>query len=257
MNFNNKKILIFGVANKNSIAYSILNELYENGAEIIIAYQERAEKLVKDACKKFKNLDYFPCDVTRDETIIDLFKYIKKKYGKIDNIVHSIAFTKKEDLMNRFIETPKDHYQLAHEVSAYSLIQIARNGEKSLKKGGSIITLTFQGSNFVFENYNVMGICKANLEATVRYLAKDLGEKGVRINAVSAGPIKTLAASAISGFENMLNFWEKQSLLKRNVTAKEVAKAAAFLLSDYSSGITGEVLTVDAGFSKVGYLDGK
>lgn len=251
--FKSKVAVVFGVANKDSIAFSIAKNLYENDCKLVIVYQDRIEDLVKKTCKNFKNTEFIPCDVTQENQLDNLFKIIKKKYKKIDHIVHSIAFAKKEDLEHQFIETTAHNYALAQHVSAYSLVEISRRALPLMKKDSSIITMSFQGSERVFKNYNVMGVCKATLEANVKYLAKDLGERGIRINAISAGPIPTRAAMAIKEFSNMLNAWETQSLLKRNISQQEVANTAMFLLSKLSSGITGDVIHVDSGFHNVGY----
>jgi enoyl-[acyl-carrier protein] reductase I len=251
--FKEKISVIFGIANKESIAFSIANALYQSKSKLIIVYQERIEELVKKTCKKFNNVEFIPCDVTDENQLDNLFKIIKKKYNKIDHIVHSIAFAKKEDLEHQFIETKSHNFALAQQVSAYSLVEISRRALPFMKKTSSIITMSFQGSERVFKNYNVMGVCKATLEANVKYLAKDLGERGIRINAISAGPIPTRAALAIKEFSSMLETWENQSLLKRNVSQEEVAQTALFLLSELASGITGDVIHVDAGFHNVGY----
>ncbi len=252
-----KTALVVGVANKNSIAWGIAEALLREGAKVALTYQnERVEGRVRDLAKSFDpELPCFQLDATNDEEIATTMKGVGEAFGgKLDMLVHSVAFAKKEDLAGGMVETSADGFKLAQEISAYTLISLTRGALPLMQAagGGSILTLTYLGSEKVIPNYNVMGICKASLEATTRYLAWDLGKHNVRVNAVSAGPIKTLAARGIAGFSSVLEKVEEKAPLGRNVTTDEVGNAGLFLLSPWSSGITGEVLYVDCGYHIMG-----
>lgn len=243
-----KKGVIFGVSNKHGIAYGIANELYNAGAEIIFTYaSEIMESRVKPIAEEMNAKIVMECDVTKEEDVKKVFEECEKVYGKIDFVVHAVAFANKEDLQGKFIDTSREGWDLALGVSAYSLVTIARNAQPVMNEGGSIFALSYLGSDYVVANYNVMGVAKAALESSVRYLAADLGEKGIRVNAISAGAVKTLAAKGISGFDKMLKAAIVKAPLKRNVTLEDIGRAGLYLASDLSSGTTGQVLFVDCG----------
>lgn len=249
----NKKGLVFGVANKMSIAWAIAQEAHAQGAELGFTFlNEALEKRVRPLAEELSSPLIEPCDVGDDAQVQAVFEKAEKQWGKLDFLVHSIAFAQREDLQGKFLDTSREGFRTALEVSAYSLVALARAAAPLMKDGGSIITMTYYGSQKVVQNYNVMGVAKAALEASVRYLATDMGPDQIRVNAVSAGPVKTLSAKGIRGFNNMLSHCGEMSPLKRNVEADEVAKSAVFLLSDYSNGITGEVLYVDSGYNTKG-----
>lgn len=253
MDFNGKKILVLGVANEKSIAWSITKQLSDKGAEICLTFlNEALEKRVRPLAESIGCETVLPCDVQNDAELDSLFAELKTRWGKIDGVVHAVAFANKADLANPFSETTREGFQLALDVSAYSLIAVAGRAKELMTEGGSIITLTYLGSVRAIPNYNVMGVAKAALESSVRYLAADLGEQGIRVNAISAGPIKTLAASGIPKFRDMLTKFAETAPLKRNVTQEDVANTALYFLSDYSAGVTSEVSYVDCGFSTVG-----
>ncbi len=254
MRFEGKKGVILGVANEKSIAYAITERLKNEGAEICLTYPNEAiQKRVIPIAESF-NINFVEkCDVAYEEEIVRFRDRVKEVFGSVDFIVHSIAYADREDLSRRFIETKKTGFFTALDISAYSLLAICREFEDILSNSASVVTLTYLGSVRVVQNYNVMGVAKAALEAIVRYLAFDLGTRGIRVNAVSAGPIKTLAASGITGLGEMLKTFEEKSLLKRRVTQEEVAALAAFLLSEESSGITGETIFVDCGYNLIGF----
>lgn len=248
-----KKFVVLGVANERSIAHSITTALHEQGAELALTYvNEAIEKRVRPIAEELGIKSVFHCDVQNDEHIDKLFADLKDQWGSIDGVVHSVAFAEREDLNRRFVETSREGFKLALDVSAYSLVAIAKRAESLMTEGGSIITLTYHGSQKVVKNYNVMGVAKAALEASVRYLAADLGEKGIRVNAISAGPIKTLAASGIPQFKEMLNSFAEKAPLRRNTSLEDVAETACFLLGNGSKGITGDILYVDCGFNIIG-----
>ncbi|MDQ7031268.1 MAG: enoyl-ACP reductase [Desulfonauticus sp.] len=248
-----KKALIFGVANNKSIAYGIAKLFKEQGASLAFNYLgEALKKRVEPLSQELGGDFIFDCDVTRDEQIEQAKELVLEKWGQVDILVHSVAFAQREDLKGRFIDTSREGFSLALDVSAYSLVKLCQVFEPLFIEGASIITLSYYGAQKVIKNYNVMGVAKAALEASVRYLAVDLGERGVRINAISAGPIKTLAASGISGFKTIFKTIEEKSPLKRNVTQEDVAKTALFLASDLGSGVTGEVIFVDSGYNILG-----
>ncbi len=251
--FSGKKVLVLGVANERSIAHSITTELVKEGATVALTYvNEAIEKRVRPIAEELGIKHVYQCDVQNEEHIDKLFAEIKDAWGSLDGMVHSIAFADREDLSRRFVETSRAGFQLALDVSAYSLVTLSKRAEKLMSEGGSIITLTYLGSQRVVKNYNVMGVAKAALEASVRYLAYELGEKGIRVNAVSAGPIKTLAASGIAGFKDMLSVFAEKAPLRRNTSLEDVAKASLFLLGHDASGVTGETMYVDCGFNTIG-----
>ena len=249
-----KTAVIFGLANKRSIAWAIAQKLNEAGWRLAITYQnERLEQEAKDLITDLPGADGFMCDVTSDAEIAKLFEQLKAKYGVLDGLVHSVAFAPADDMKGEFLNTTREGFRIAHDVSVYSLIAVARAAAPLMTNGGSIVTLTYYGAEKVVPKYNVMGVAKAALEATVRYLANDLGPKGIRVNAISAGPIKTLAARGVSQLGEMLKSHAERSPLKRNVDPAEVGGTAAFLLSPGGSGITGETLYVDCGYNIMGF----
>ena len=249
-----KKAVIFGVANERSIAWAISEALHAEGAELAFTYAgEILEKRVRPLAEGIGAKIILPCDVTKDDDIERVFAALKQEWGGLDILVHAIAFANREDLANPYMQTSRAGFHLALDVSSYSLVALTR-GAAPLMEGrkGSILTMTYLGAEKVIPNYNVMGVAKAALEASVRYLAYDLGPKGIRVNAISAGPIKTLAAAGISGFKDMLHYAAERAPLKRNIDAEEVGRTALYLASDLSSAVTGEVIHVDAGYSIVG-----
>lgn len=249
-----KKALIFGVANNRSIAYGITKSFHEHGAKLAFNYAGDAlKKRVEPICEEFNGEFSFPCDVTSDEQIAQSVELVKEKWGTVDILVHSVAFADKADLQGRYLDTSREGFLLAMNVSAYSLVALSKAYEPLLNPGGSIICLTYYGSQKVIPRYNVMGVAKSALESSVRYLATDFGPNQVRVNAISAGPIKTLAASGISDFKTIFNHIEDRAPLHRNVTIEEVGKSATYLASDLSSAVTGEVLFVDNGFHSIAF----
>ena len=253
--FTGKHGLIVGVANKRSLAWAIAQATARRGARLALTYQGRFEEHVKELSEGLPQPPLIlPCDVASDADIDQVFAAVDKEFGGLDFVVHGAAFASRDDLTGPFVNTSRDGFRLALDVSAYSLIALARGAAPLMAKrgGGSILTLTYLGSERVFPNYKVMGVAKAALEATVRYLAADMGPANVRVNAVSAGPVKTLAAAGIAGFSSILHVYPERAPLRRNVDAAEVGDASAFLLSDAARGITGEVLMVDAGFHVTG-----
>ena len=255
LDFAGKHGLIVGVANKRSIAWAIAQATARRGARLALTYQGRFEEHVKDLAQGLGEAPLvLPCDVTSDSDIDAAFVKADQEFGGLDFVVHGAAFAPREELISPFVNTSRDGFRAALDISTYSLIALSRAAAPLMEKrgGGSLLTLTYLGSERVFPNYNVMGVAKAALEATVRYLAADLGPKNIRVNAISAGPIKTLAAAGIAGFSNILALYRERAPLRRNIEASEVAEAAAFLLSDAGKGITGEVLMVDSGFHITG-----
>jgi enoyl-[acyl-carrier protein] reductase I len=256
INLQGKVAVVFGLANKRSIAWAICQKLSEAGATLAICYQSErlqreAEELAADLpADDLGPVKTFRCDVSLDADIDAVFEQLKAAYGKIDILVHSIGFA--PNIKNSVLNTAREDFRIAHDVSAYSLIALSRAVAPLMTDGGSILTLTYFGSEKVFPNYNIMGVAKAALEAAVRYLAADLGAQKVRVNAISAGPIKTLAARGISDFTSILNAVEQRAPLHRNVDALEVGNTALFLSSDLASGITGEITFVDCGFNVTG-----
>jgi len=248
-----KKALVSGVANKRSIAWAIAQMLYDAGAEVAFSYQgDRLKDTVLELTQDMNNPLLVDCDVTKDELIGSAFQSVSDRFnGSLDIFVHCLAFAPKETLEGGFISTQREHFALAQDISAYSLTAMSRAARPLMNKagGGSIITLTYLGAERVVPNYNMMGIAKASLEASVKYLAQDLGAENIRINGISAGPVKTLAARGISDFTSMLNHHAKVAPMKRNVDLEEVAGTALFLASPLSGGITGEIIHVDCGYS--------
>lgn len=246
-----KNIVVMGVANKRSIAWGIARSLHQAGARLIFTYiGERLEKSVKElvATLETDNSLVIPCDVTSDENIRECFQTIEKEVGTIHGIAHCIAFANKEELQGEYLNTTRDGFLLAHNISSYSLTAVAKEARRLMTEGGSIVTLTYLGGERVIKNYNVMGVAKASLDASVRYLANDLGPSGIRINAISAGPIRTLSAKGVSDFNSILKEIEERAPLRRNTTPEEVGDTALFLFSDLSRGMTGEILHVDSGY---------
>jgi len=254
--FPGKRALVLGVANKRSIAWAIAQQLADGGARLAFTYQgERIEQNVRDLAATVDTSLVTECDVRADDDVARVFGEVADVFGgELDVLVHSVAFAAAEDLEGRFTDTPRDSFWLALDVSAYSLVACARAAEPLMEKagGGAIVTMTYLGGERAVPNYNVMGVAKAALEASVRYLAADVGPKNIRVNAISAGPVKTLAAAGISGFSSILNVYRERAPLRRNIDTTEVGAAAAFLLSDAGRAITGEVLMVDAGFHITG-----
>lgn len=243
-----KKGVIFGVSNTHGIAYGIAKQLFEAGAEMAFTYAgEVMEKRVRPIAEGMNAKIIMPCDVTNEDEIKAVFAEVEKVYGKIDFVVHSVAFANREDLTGDFINTSIDGWNTAMGISAYSLISLSRNAQPIMNEGGSILALTYLGSEKVVANYNVMGVAKAALEASARYLADSLGKHQIRVNCLSSGPVKTLAASGIDGFGKMLKAAVAKSPLKRNVSLEDVGKTGVYLLSDLASGVTGEVVHVDCG----------
>ena len=254
MILNNKVILVMGLRNKWSISWGVIRKAYENGAKVLYTYNEGDEEKMKKLTEELKGAKGYRCNVSSDEDIEKCFKQIKEDYGKLDGILHSIAHAYTDDLRNDFILTSREGYAHAMDVSSYSLIAICKYAIELdlLNENASIIALSYYGSEKSIEGYNVMGAAKAALEASVRYLAKDLGKKKMRINTISAGPIKTLSAKGIKDFNSILDIVEDKAPLHRNVTIDDIGNVATFLFSDMASAITGEVIHVDSGFSSVG-----
>jgi len=251
----NKSGLVVGVANKRSISWAIAQAAAKEGARLAITYQgERLEENVRELSESLSDPLILPLDVTDDAQIDRVFTEIDRTFGGLDFIVHGAAFATRDDLANPFVQTSRDGFKLAMDVSAYSLIALSRGALPLMEKrgGGSVLTLTYLGSERVFDTYRVMGVAKAALECTVRYLAADLGPRNIRVNAISAGPIKTLAAAGIPGFTNILQVYRERAPLRRTVDTSDVADAALFLLSDAARGVTAEIMMVDAGFHAVG-----
>ena len=246
--------IVFGVANKRSIAWSIAQGLHNAGARLIITYQnERLEQEARDLIASLPGAEGFMCDVSKDEEIDRLFAQIKERHGKLHVLVHSVAYAPAEELKGEFVNTTREGFRIAHDISVYSLIAVSRAAAPLMGDGGSIITMTYYGAEKVVPHYNVMAVAKAALECSVRYLAFDLGKKKIRVNAISAGPIKTLAARGISGLGDMLKSHAERAPLHRNVDQLEVGGAALFLASDLSAAITGEILYVDCGYNIMGF----
>jgi enoyl-[acyl-carrier protein] reductase I len=246
--------VVFGVANKRSIAWSIAQGLHGAGAKIAVTYQnQRLELEAKDLILSLPGAEAFMCDVSNDAEIDRLFAQLKERYGKLHALVHSIGFAPAADLNGDFTDTSREGFRITHDVSVYSLIALARGAAPLMQDGGSILTMTYHGAERVVPGYNVMGVAKAALECSVRYLAHDLGKKNIRVNAISAGPIKTLAARGISDFSHMLKTHAERAPLRRNVEVNEVGATGVFLASDAASGITGEVIYVDCGYNIMGF----
>ncbi|MCX7842155.1 MAG: enoyl-ACP reductase [Clostridia bacterium] len=249
----NKNILVMGVRNKWSIAWGIAKAAHNEGANIIFTYQgEREKEAAEDLSASLGGNEVFQCDISSDDEIDSLFSQLKDKYGVLHGVVHSIAHAKTEDLQKDFVYTSRDGFAHAMNISAYSLVAVSRRAKELMTEGGSILTLTYHGSEKVYPGYNVMGVAKAALEASVRYLANDLGPVGIRVNAISAGPIKTLSAKGVKDFGNILDAVEKKAPLRKGIEQDELGDAALFLLSSLSRAITGEVVYVDCGFNIMG-----
>ena len=248
-----KVAVVFGLANKRSIAWGIAQKLSEAGATLAICYQnERLKREADTLIPELKDAKAYQCDVSNDAEIETLFTQLKANYGTIHILVHAVAFAPPDEIKNDFLLTSREGFRIAHDVSVYSLIAVSRAAVPLMTEGGSILTLTYYGSTKVFPNYNVMGVAKAALEATVRYLAASLGSRNIRVNAISAGPIKTLAARGIGDFTKILEAVEQRAPLHRNVDQLEVGNTALFLSSDLASAITGEVTYVDCGYNVTG-----
>ncbi|TCP63828.1 enoyl-ACP reductase FabI [Baia soyae] len=254
MKMKDKKVVIMGVANKRSIAWTIAKALHQQGVKLAFTYQgERLQKSVGQLVdSEMPGSLMVECDVTDDMQIESAFEQINQAWGSLDGVVHSIGFAKAEDLSDAYVYTSRDGYALAQDISAYSLVAVSREASKYLTSGGSIVTMTYMGSERVIPNYNVMGVAKAALEASVKYLAHDLGPSNIRVNAISAGPIRTLAAKGVKDFNSMLSVIEERSPLRRGTDPEEVADTTVFLLSHMSRGITGEVIHVDSGYNIMG-----
>jgi len=246
--------IVFGVANKRSLAWACSQSLSRAGMRLALTYMgERMEKTVRELASELPGSLALPCDVTQPQTIDQVFDSLREEFGALDTVVHAIAFAKREELEGDFYHTSKEGYMLAHEVSAYSLTAIARRALPLMEgRQGTMVTLTYIGGLRVVPNYNIMGIAKAALEASVRYLAHDLGPRGIRVNAISAGPVRTLASSGVSGFSRILDHIAEHAPLRRNITAEEVGDACLFLAGPHSRGITGTILYVDAGYNIMG-----
>lgn len=248
-----KTALIFGVANKYSIAWGIAQALHREGAELAFSYAiPQLERRVKPLAESVGAKVVEECDVTDDEAIDRVFKKVEQTYGTIDILVHAVAFAEREDLDGRFLDTSRGGFKTALEISAYSLVALSQRAEKLMPEGGSIVTMTYYGGVAVMPHYNVMGVAKAALESSVRYLAADMGPQGIRVNAISAGPIKTLAASGVSGFRKMLNYHDNVAPLRTSVSQEDVGNAALYLCSDLANHVTGQILYVDAGWNILG-----
>ncbi|MCZ6624556.1 MAG: enoyl-ACP reductase [Deltaproteobacteria bacterium] len=249
-----KRGVVFGVANDRSIAWAISRALHEEGAELAFTYAgEILEKRVRPLAEGIGAKIILPCDVTKDDEIDRVFQTLQQEWGGLDILIHAIAYAAKEDLSNPYVQTSRQGFHLAMDVSAYSLVILSQRAATLMEgRKGSILTMTYMGSERVIPNYNVMGVAKAALEASVKYLAYDLGPKGIRVNAISAGPIRTLAAAGIAGFKDMLHYSSERAPLKRNIDAEEVARSALYLVSDMASAVTGEVVHVDAGYNIMG-----
>ncbi len=250
-----KKGLVMGVANDRSIAWGISKQLADQGAELAFTYQGDAlEKRVRPLAESVGSSILLPCDVTSDEDLDNVFATLQEKWGEIDFVVHAIAFSDKSELDGLYLDTSRDNFRKTMDISIYSFTAVAQRAAPLMTEGGSLVTLTYYGAERVMPHYNVMGVAKAGLEASVRYLASDLGPRNIRVNAISAGPIKTLAASGIGDFRYILKWNELNSPLRRNVTIEDVGRSGLFLLSDLGSGVTGEVLHVDSGYHTVGMV---
>ena len=248
-----KRVMIFGVANERSIAWGIAQQMHEHGARLGFNFLgEALERRVRPLAESVDAELVLECDVTQDQQVTNTFQQIRDEWGGLDVLVHSIAFADREDLKGRFKDTSRAGFLKAMEISAFSLVQLGREAAPLMTDGGSIVTMTYYGAEKVVENYNVMGVAKAALEASVRYLAADLGPDGIRVNAISAGPIKTLAASGVKNLRGMLSMFEERAPLRRNVSQDDVGRASLFLCSDLGAGVTGETVYVDAGYNILG-----
>ncbi|MEE2745880.1 MAG: enoyl-ACP reductase FabI [Pseudomonadota bacterium] len=250
---NGKKGLIMGVANERSIAWNIAKMAHDNGAQLAFSYQgEALMKRIKPLANSIDSDIVLPCDVSDESSIDYIFNELKESWGKLDFVLHAIAYSDKEELKGKYLSTSTDNFLKTMHISCYSFTAVCQRAEKLMQDGGTILTLTYAGSERVMPHYNVMGVAKAALEASVRYLAEDLGPRNIRVNALSAGPMKTLAAAGVGDFRYILKWNEYNSPLRRNVSATDVGGAGLYLLSDLSSGVTGETHHVDCGYNIVG-----
>jgi enoyl-[acyl-carrier protein] reductase I len=248
-----KIALIFGLANKNSIAWGIVKKLHQEGATILLSYAgEIMEKRVFPLAQEIGCDFVEPCDVTRDEDLDGIFAKVRDRYGRLDTLVHSVAFANRDDLGGRFVDISRDGFKLALDISAYSLIAMTKRAEPLMRDGGSIMSMTYYAAEKVMPRYHVMAVAKSALETITKYLANDVGQKGIRVNAISAGPIKTLAAAGVPGIRAMLKYSEKTSPLRRLVSQEDVGDTALYLASDLSRNVTGEIIYVDAGYHILG-----
>lgn len=254
LNLEGRVAVVFGLANKRSIAWGIAQKLHQAGAKLAISYQnERMKAEAHGLISELPGAEAFQCDVSNDAEIDQVFTQLKERYGKIHTLVHSIAFAPSADLKGDFLHTTRDGFRIAHDVSVYSLIALSRAAAPLMTEGGSIITMSYFGAEKVVPHYKVMGVAKAALEATVRYLAADLGKQNIRVNAISAGPIMTLAARGIGSLGEMLKYHADRAPLHRNTEQAEVGNTAVYLASDLASGVTGEVIYVDSGYNIMGF----
>ena len=254
LNLEGRVAVVFGLANKRSIAWGIAQKLHQAGAKLAISYQnERMKAEAHGLIAELPGAEAFQCDVSNDAEIDQVFTQLKERYGKIHVLVHSIAFAPAPDLKGDFLQTTRDGFRIAHDVSVYSLIALSRAAAPLMTEGGSIITMSYFGAEKVVPHYKVMGVAKAALEATVRYLAADLGKQNIRVNAISAGPIMTLAARGIGSLGEMLKYHADRAPLHRNTEQAEVGNTAVYLASDLASGVTGEVIYVDSGYNIMGF----
>ena len=249
-----KKGIVFGLSNTSGIAYAISKELHKAGAKIAFNYLPVMEKRVKSICEEFGSEIMLPGNVQNSESLDIFFNEIKNKWGKIDFMLHAVAFSDKNELHGKYINTTRENFKNTMDVSVYSLVELSRRASKLMTDGGSIVTLTYYGGEKSVPNYNVMGVAKSALESSVRYLAADLGKDNIRVNAISAGPIMTLASSGVGGFKSMLKLNSSLTPMRRNVTLEDVAGAAVYLFSNLSSGLTGEVHHIDCGYSTTGMI---
>ncbi len=248
-----KKGIVMGIANERSLGWGIAKELANQGAEMVFSYQSEAlYKRVKPLADSLGEIELVECDVTNDESLKSLFSYLGKKFGKIDFIVHAIAFSDKNELMGKYVNTSRANFLRTMDISCYSLTAVCQCAQEFLSENASILTLTYLGAERVMPNYNVMGVAKAALEASIKYLAVDFGDRGIRINGLSAGPVKTLAASGIDDFRYILKWNQYNSPLKRNTTLEDVGGTGVYLLSHLASGVTGEIVHADSGYHVVG-----
>ena len=256
MNLKGKNVLVTGIASNRSISFAIAKILNDNNVNVIISYQnerlkDRVKKLLGESKIPFKA---YQCDLSNDQEITTLKNSIVKNHGNLDGIIHSAAFAPREQLNGKYLDNiTREGFSIAHDISAYSFTALAKSFKDNLNESSSLVTLSYIGSQRVVQNYNLMGVAKASLETSVMYLAESLGDKKIRVNAISAGPIKTLAASGISGFSKILEVYKEKSPIKSNISTEDVAKVAYFLMSDYSSAITGQTIYVDNGFNIMGY----
>lgn len=252
---NGKKGIVFGLSNTSGIAYAISRALHNEGAELAFSYLPIMEKRVKSICEEFGSDIMLPGNVQDSESLDEFFKEIEKRWGKIDFMLHSVAFSNKDELRGQYIDTTRENFKNTLDVSCFSFTDLCKRSSKIMNENSACLTLSYFGGEKFIPNYNIMGIAKAALDCSVKYLAHDLGKKKIRVNSLSAGPIKTLAASGIGGFSFMEKWSELNSPLNRNVTLEDLGKSGLYLLSDLSSGVTGEVHHVDCGYNSIGMMD--